>query len=405
MAVLPFANLTGNPEFNYKVEAIAEDLIDLLARQRWIPVIARSTSSSYSSERQTLQEIGRELGARFIVEGRLRGAGESFGLAASISSTSSGHTLWSRRTEFPAMSATADITNFLNEIIGGLSRQLEYFEMRRAMTPSRPQTLASDVVWRARWHHNQFTREDNAIALALFEEAIAKEPHSAEAIIQYGLFKQRQIWLTRGSREEIRDLRRLAQQAIAADYSDGRGYLIAGLADLWMRDITSAITLFEQAITLNPSLAYAYAQLGAAHYLNGDPALALVMLNRSLRLDLGEIYGFYVLTEIAMARAMLGEWDDAIVAADQGIGRRHGYWYAHVIKIYCLVGRGDLANAGLAYRALRDACPDFSPEMIDWLPFVDGHWNIRLRDAVIQGAEPGHSLTSIVRTGESYGNG
>lgn len=388
VAILPFANLTGARDYDYLTDAIAEELINLLSRQRWIPVIAQSTSATYSSERQTLQEIGRELGAGFIVEGRLRGSGDAIGLAASIADANDGRIIWAMRVEFPTTTKVADIDAMLTDVVGGLSSHVDDFEMRRVMTVGQPLTATSDLLWRARWHHNQFTREGTAIAAALFEEAMAKEPHSSEAIIQYAMFKQRQVWFSRGGPDDIRNLRRLAQRAIAADYSDGRGYLIAGLADLWTRNIASAMALFRQAISLNPSLAYAYAQLGAAHYLNGEPEAALEMLNRSLRLDFGEIYGFYVMSEIAMARAMLGQWRSAIDAADQSISRRPHYWYAHVIKIYSLMASGETRSAHHARNALHRAHPTFTVDFIGWLPFADSRWNDELCAALDAAAAP-----------------
>lgn len=379
IAVLPFSNLTGDTRLDYLVEGIAEDLIDYLSRQRWIPIIARTTSFSYSSETKTLQEIGQELGARYIVEGRLRGGDGRLGLAATISDAGGGRVLWSRRTDLSADSL-AEINTLLTELAGGLCAQFDNAEMIRAVAQPEADLAVSDLLWRARWHHNQYTRADSIIAEELFEQALAKAPHAPEAIIQYGLFKQRQIWLHRGSREEIQDLRRLAHRAISADYTDGRGYMLAGIADLWMRDAPQAIRLFEQAISLNPSLAYAYGQLGAAHYLSGAPDLALAALNRALRLDVGEIYGFYIQTEIAIAKAMLERWQEAIYAADCAISRRPAYWYAHIVKIHALMGAGNRRSAQAARRALLAAC-HFDASFIDWVPFVDRTWNARLKSS------------------------
>jgi TolB-like protein/DNA-binding SARP family transcriptional activator len=382
VAVLPFANLTGERGNDYLAEGIADDLIEQLSKLRWLPVIARGASFAHSTETATLQEIGAALGARYIVEGRLRGRGSSFGLTASVSDVESSRTLWTRRLEFPVESTATELGPLLTEIVGALSAQVDDAEMTRAVARPKSDLNVNDLIWRARWHHNQYTPEDSMIAQALLEEALTREPHSPEAMIQLAFFRQRQIWLERGDAKQIQQLRRLAQRAISADYNDGRGYMIAGIAEVWMKHTRAAIVLLQQAIALNPSLAYAYSQLGAAYYLSGDPEPAIDLLTRALRLSMGEPYTYYVLAEIAMARAMMGEWGAAIEAADQAIGRRTAYWYAHVTKIHALVSQGDTDAAKAAFEALRSAKPGFNHDFIDWLPFVERKWPDLLKQSL-----------------------
>ncbi|HYC96423.1 hypothetical protein [Brevundimonas sp.] len=386
VAVLRFENLTGDPGADYLAEGIAEDLIEQLSRLRWAPIIARGASFSYSTQTSTLGEIGSALGARYVVEGRLRGQDNSFGLAASISNAEDGRMLWARRTDFPAGCTTAELGDLVREIVGALSTRIDDAEMARALARPSGDRGVSDLIWRARWHHNQYTPENTRIAEALLNEALEIEPHSPEGIIQLAYFRQRQIWLNRGDTEQILGLRRLAQRAIHADHWDGRGYLFAGIAEVWLRHTRAAIDLLERAISLNPSLAYAYSQLGAAYYLNDEPEKALGMLGQAIRLDMGEQYIYYVLTEIGMARAMLEQWDAAIEAVEQSTVRRPAYWYAGVVKIYAHYRRGDMAAAAAALTALRAAKPSFRPEFIDWLPFVERKWPDRLKTSLSMAA-------------------
>lgn len=382
VAVLRFENLTGDPGADYLAEGIAEDLIEQLSRLRWAPIIARGASFGYSTQASTLQEIGRALGARYVVEGRLRGQDNRFGLAASISDTEGGRVLWARRTELPAGCTAEELADLVREIVGALATRIDDAEMVRAIARPPGDRIVNDLIWRARWHHNQYTPDDTRMAETLLKEALEIEPHSPEAIIQMAYFRQRQIWLNRGDTEQILGLRRLAQRAIHADHWDGRGYLLAGIAEVWLRHTHAAVGLLEQAIALNPSLAYAYSQLGAAYYLNDEPEKALGMLGQAVRLDMGEQYIYYVLTEIGMARAMLDQWDAAIDAVEQATIRRPAYWYAGVVKVYALYRRGDMAAAAAALAALRAAKPSFRPEFIDWLPFVERKWPDRLKKSL-----------------------
>jgi TolB-like protein/Tfp pilus assembly protein PilF len=370
LAVLRFVNLTGDPDNDYLAEGLAEDLIDRLSRLRWIPIIASAASFAHSTETATLHEIGQALGVRYIVEGRLRRRDGAPQLTASVSDAESGRALWTWRADLPADAPLRDPDVILTEVVAALASRIDDAEMTRAVSRPAGDPEVNDLIWRARWHHNRYTGDDSRIAEQLLQEALAREPNSPEAIVQLADFRQRQVWLNRAPAEEIVELRQLAQRAITADYLDARGYLIAGLAELWLGHNEAAISLFNQAIGLNPSLAYGYSQIGAALYLSGRPGPALDMLAKALRLNMGEQHAYYVLGEIAMCHAMLGQWDEAIRAADESIVRRPAYWYAHAAKIHALASRGEASAAERAYRVMVQAKRGFRPDFIDWVPFV-----------------------------------
>jgi tetratricopeptide (TPR) repeat protein len=160
----------------------------------------------------------------------------------------------------------------------------------------------------------------------------------------------------------------------------------------------------EHAIELNPSLAYAYSQLGAAHYLSGKPEVALTMLAKALRLNMSEWHLYYALGEVAMSRAMLEQWPAAIEAADQAIMRRSGYWYAHVAKIHALVETGAAAEAAEAHRELLVAKPHFLDSFIDWVPFIGTDWPNRLKRSLAQAAAGAATSASVAGTNPRKGH-
>jgi DNA-binding winged helix-turn-helix (wHTH) protein/tetratricopeptide (TPR) repeat protein len=383
LAVLPFAT-AWQPEKDGNLGVrMAEELIELLRGVRWIDVVAHSASRGWSSDTTRPREVGAALGARYVVEGRLQAGRDCTLLTAQASSAETGRLVWSRRMELPQQPEMDVLRPHLVEFVGALSSQIEDQEMRRAIALPVEALTVNDLIWRARWHSSQYTVEGLRTAEALLREALEKVPHSSEAVIQLAFCRHRDVWYRRGGTGEILELRRLAQRAISADEKDGRGYMVAGIAESWMRHSTAAIALLEQAIGLNPSLGYAHAQLAAAHYLRGRPELALALLDQALRLDVGEHQAYYVYGEVAIARAMLGQWDAAIDAADQSIMRRMGYWYAHVVKVHALLSRGDLVAAAASCAELRSAKPSFTLELIDWLPFIDRAWPERLKHSLM----------------------
>ena len=114
----------------------------------------------------------------------------------------------------------------------------------------------------------------------------------------------------------------------------------------------------------------------------GEPAAAIGPLQRAQRLSPNDVHIFFIIGELALSHWMLGKWDAAIDYADQSLIRRPAYWYTIVIKINALVGSGDLAAARRAYDELMTVKPDFTPQFIEWTPFVDRSWNRRLADGL-----------------------
>ena len=105
-------------------------------------------------------------------------------------------------------------------------------------------------------------------------------------------------------------------------------------------------------------------------------------MRRAQRLSPNDIHIFFIIGELALSYWMLGRWNDAIDHADQSLVRRPAYWYALVIKINALIGKGDRAAARRAYDELMTLKPDFTPKFIDWTPFIDRTWNQRLADGI-----------------------
>ena len=169
-------------------------------------------------------------------------------------------------------------------------------------------------------------------------------------------------------------MRKLAQDAIYADRDDGRGYMLAGIAEIWLRHPIPARELLEQAISLNPSLALARAHLGGSFNLSGEPERAIPNLRGALRLNSNDLHNFYTLAELALSFSLLARWSEAIEHAEHALARRPAYWYAHMIKINALARTGELAAARDALDELLAVKPNFSKHYIEWLPFVDRKW-------------------------------
>ncbi|ABD05572.1 TPR repeat protein [Rhodopseudomonas palustris HaA2] len=373
IAVLPFTNVTGDETLDYLAEGISEELIVGLSRIRWLPVIARSSSFSFADTIDR-KVIGQRLGAHYLIEGHLYRAYDSFGVSASLSEAATGYAIWSRRFTLQSPALRDELEQFVNELVAQLEIRIEHAEQIRIRNKRQDALGVSDLIWRGRWHLNRLTRADSDMAQKLFADALALDPDSAEALIQVTSALGWSIWAGRQPQEQILRMRKLAKQASLADPDDGRGFMLAGIAEMWLRHPHEAKTLLQHAIALNPSLALAHAQLGGCYNLAGEPAKAIDHLKASLRLSSNDPNIFYALGELAMSHTMCGRWADAAEHASLSLARRPAYWYAHVLKINALARGGHLAAARLATDELLAVKPNFSRRYIEWLPFVDRTW-------------------------------
>jgi TolB-like protein len=382
LAVLPFANLTDEPANDFLCEGLSEDLIDRLSRLRWLPVIARNSSFAHPSGSADPRSIGGKLGARYVLEGRLRRVVGGYTIALSLSDATSNTTFWSEKLPIPRERSQDALDPVVANLVGVLDVQIDQAEQLRARGNRQNKLAFNDLIWRGRWHLNRLSRQDSEIARDLFRQALELDPGSPEALVQATFQLAWSLWARRAVGDEVGELRRMAHRAMAADPDDGRAFMLAGTAEMWLRRPDHARALLERAIALNPSLCHAHAQLGCHFNLVGQPAGAIAPLRMAQRLSPNDNYVFFIIGELAMAYWMLGRWEESIAEANQSLVRRPAYWYVAVIKLNALLGAGDVAGARRALEDLRAAKPDFRPDFIEWTPFMDRSWTRRLREGV-----------------------
>ena len=382
LAVLPFANQTGDDASDHVAEGLSEDLIDRLAALRWLPVIARSSSLAVLAEGESARAAALRLGARYAVEGRLRRAQDTLTLAISLIDAGDGTQLWSSRSALPVGAAHALVAELIAGLVAALGGRIEQQEQAIALRQQPGGAAFHDLIWRGKWHLNRLTRADAAAARACFTQAAELEPSSAEAIIQLAWVQLWDLWVGRADDAATRAARKLAQRAVIADGEDARGYMLSGIAELWLRQPLRAQALLERAVQLNPSLVMARVQLGVAHYLRGDPRLALEHLQLALRLSPNDNYLFFTNGEIAQSYLMLEDYGAALDHAERALQHRSGYWMPYVIQINALIRLGRAGEAQSALAELRQMRPDFTPDFCDWTPFLDPRWNHALKQGL-----------------------
>ena len=273
----------------------------------------------------------------------------------------------------------AELTTGLVTALGG---RIEQQEQAIALRQQGGGAAFHDLIWRGKWHLNRLTREDAAAARECFAQAAELEPSSAEAIIQLAWVRTWDLWVGRAGDDATRAARKLAQRAVIADPDDARGYMLSGIAELWLRQPLRAEALLDRAVQLNPSLVMARVQLGATHYLRGDPASALEHFRLALRLSPNDQNLFFTHGEMAQAYLMVDDLTAALSHAESALLHRAGYWMPYVIQINALARLGRIGEAQAKLAELRQMRPDFSAEFCDWTPFIDPRWNHALKQGL-----------------------
>lgn len=388
IAVLPFRLEPARQGQEHVAFGIGEELINRLGRLRWLPVIARSSSFALDEAMLDARAAGAALGARYIVEGTFSTHGERYRFLVSLADAKDGRSLWSETIELAALDDLASVEAALDGIIAALEHRVDQREQMLAVSAEGPSSDIMQLVWKARWHLAKLSEEGLKTASMLLDQAATTDPASPEILIEKTWFEIRKLWLRRGSHDEMRSLRRLAQKANLADSDDPRGYMLAGIAEFWLQNPERAETLLRRAIELNPSLVMAHAQLGGLLLHSGMPHDAIQSLETARNLSPNDQYLFYTEGELAMAHLAKGDFAKAIEHADASLARRTAYWSSHVAKINALVGFDDLAGARRAYEELMASQPRFRAHYIDWLPYQDISRNAALREGLNQVGRP-----------------
>jgi len=302
IAVLPFHNMSDDPEQAYFADGMVDEIVTGLSRIRWLFVIARTSSFTYKGHAIDVKQIGRELGVRYIMEGSVRKSGNRVRVTGQLIEAESGHHLWAGRFDGDLGDIFDLQDQLVTRVVGAIAPQLEKAEIERAKRELTNNPAAYDFYLRglARW--NRWSRTDNAAALKLFHAAIDKDPEFATP---YGLaascylFAKANGWQTAFDEPEIS---RLTECAVEVGSDDAVALCWAGhVRAFFFKEVDRALLLISRALELDVNLAVAWQRSGWVLGYAGNPDGAIESLNKAMRLDPLDTRVF--LTQSAMAFA------------------------------------------------------------------------------------------------------
>ena len=316
IAVLPFANMSGDPEQEYFVDGMVEEIITALSRIRWLFVIARNSSFTYKGRAVDVKRVGRELGVRYVLEGSVRKAGNRVRITGQLIDAETGAHLWADRFD----GSLEDVFELQDEVAisvaGVIEPTLRQTEIERARR-KRPDSLdAYDLYLRALPYAFTPMPDDADKALPLLTKAIELEPDyaAAHAIIAWC---HEARYLRGGLQEETRIAAlRHARLAIAGGSDDAAALATGGFViAVCGRDYETALTAFERSFTLSNSLALALGFSATVRAWKGDDAIAVEQANRALRLSPFDPLIYLPYVGLAYAHFAAGRFEETVAAA------------------------------------------------------------------------------------------
>jgi adenylate cyclase len=315
IAVLPFRNLSDDPEQEYFGDGMTEDIIAALSRVRWLFVISRTSTLAYKTKIADMRQIAQELNVRYVVTGTVRRVGSLLRVTADLIDVPAGTTIWAERYD----GALADVFDFQDRItartVGTLESTLRISEARRALQ-KHPESLdAYDCVLRAfvllyRLSHDEFMQAGELLA-----KAIKLDPGFAAAYTWrawWYLWKFGQGWMA-DPESEKHEAGRMAQAALDRDPEDALALAIsAHLASYFHKECGAALELFDKSLALNPNSQLAWGLSGITLCYVGEPKAALDREAYALRLSPFDPLTFYFTGISGLAAMLCGRYDEAL---------------------------------------------------------------------------------------------
>jgi adenylate cyclase len=362
IAVLPFTNMSGDPEQDYFADGMTEDIITGLSRARWLFVIARNSSFAFKGRSTDVKQVAHELGVRYVLEGSVRKVGERVRISAQLAEGTSGRQLWAKRYDRELSDIFVMQDEITETIIGAVEPELGKVERRRS-AGKRPDNLdAWDLYQRGMSHLYEYTKDDLQRARQYFAQAIARDPQLGPA--HSGLAETYYYEGVYGFADSISDNREKALapalRAVVLDAEDAGAHCTLGRAYYMRRAYDAAFRELKTALELNPSLALAHYGLGATLVFSGRAEEGIPFLTAAIRLSPHDPNMGSFLVRLADAAYFLKRYEEAAEWARRALQQPNFQWSRYTVLIAALAQLGRLDEARNCIQELQVRRPNTS---------------------------------------------
>ena len=371
IAVLPFDNMSGDPQQEHFSDGISEDIIAALSKLRWFFVIARNSSFTYKGKPVHMNQIAEELGVRYVLEGSVRKDGDRVRITAQLIDVLSGSHIWAERYDRDLGDVFAVQDEITEAIVASIEPQLYAAESFRARRKAPDSLDAWELVMGALSHHWRLTREDTVIAQAMLEKAIAIDPKFGQALgvlATSHTFNAYMGWAD--IKETVPIAQRAALAAIQADNEDPWAHTALGCVHLLMRRFDDSLAEFQWALRLHPNFSLARGLYGLSLAFYGQWEKAAEAAGRAIRMSPRDPLAALYYGIASYAQFVGRNYEEAIRLARMSIRLRSDYVGAYRLLTVAASMAGQTTVAATALEELRRLQPNISLTWIaEQMPF------------------------------------
>jgi TolB-like protein/Tfp pilus assembly protein PilF len=360
IAVLPFQNLSDDPEQEYFADGMVEDIITGLSRSKLLFVISRNSSFTYKGKAVDIKRVSRELGVRYVLEGSVRKVGKWIRVTGQLIDAPTGAHIWADKFDSDLEDIFDLQDRLTSSVIGAMSPQLERAEIERARRKPTESLQAYDYYMRSKFSIYQWTREGSGEALRMTKLAISLDPAFAVAYASAAnIFGQKKGfgWIEDAAKERA-ESRRLAERAVQLDQDDP--LVLAHAAQVYsyvLEEPETGSALAARAVALDPNLAMARLWAGWAQVYLGNHDAAIEQFSAAIRLSPIDPHLFVPQTGMAFAHFFAGRYEEGLSRATSAIQRQPNFPGAQRILMSSLAMAGRIAEARRACDAVLQTDP------------------------------------------------
>ncbi|PTE11996.1 adenylate/guanylate cyclase domain-containing protein [Mesorhizobium helmanticense] len=361
IAVLPFTNMSGDPDQEYFADGLVEDIITGLSRVNSFFVIARNSSFTYKGRAVDLRQVGRELGVRYVLEGSIRRAGSRVRISGQLVDAISGHHVWTDRFEGD-VSDIFDLQDKVTEsVVGAVEPSIRLEEIKQARMKPTDYIGAYDLYLRALPRFYSMTRDGFADVRRLTNEALSIDPGFTLAKALGAYIRSLSVSQCWHEPDDTRVAVRMAREVLADARDDPTSLRFAAQVIAYSaKDYETALDTIERSLLLNPNSAQGYTGSGWVNAHSGRPLVAIEHFHRAMRLSPVDPEKGIALSGIGMSYLMLERYEEALAWGERALREMPNYGSSHRVVIMALVKLNRLDDAQAAARRLMEAFPTYT---------------------------------------------
>jgi adenylate cyclase len=347
LVVLPFQNMSGDPEQVYFVDGLVEDITTALSCIRSLFVIARNSAFTYKGRAVDVRQIGRDLGVRYVLEGSVRRAGNRFRITSQLVDAITGAHLWAERYDRDLNDIFAVQDEITASVAGVIEPALAEAEQQRVLRKPPERLDAWEAYQRGLWHFNKYGPEENQTAQTFFRRAVALDPNFAPGHYGYALALQWEIWhySMRPFAEAQGIPRDEARIAVSLDDKDAMAHAVLAHIRMWGAEWEAAIAEARAAHMLNPNSSFVISMLGCVLGYGGYREEALDRLQQAMRASPHDPLTWLWTLWTGNLQFYSRKFDAAVETLRQVVRLRPGYTQAQVMIAISLAYLGHLDEA------------------------------------------------------------